>query len=92
MVGKSKWYLFEITGRQYALDIMEVLFEKPKRFSELTSACPIEKTRSKRLRELEEANLVEAESQKVKKRNFIFYKLTKSGEKLIKYLINFKLE
>ena len=69
-----------VIGKPYALIIMESLFESPKRFTDLGKACPIEKTRANRLKELADAKLVEVTAKPIGKRNFIHYKLTEEGE------------
>ncbi len=83
-MNKDKWNIFMVIGKVYALSILESLFQSPKRFTDLSQACPIEKTRSKRLKELQENNLIEVIVKKINKRNFVHYKLTKEGEELFK--------
>ena len=69
-----------VIGKVYSLDILEALFNGPKRFSDLNKACPIEKTRSQRLKELKEKGLIDAVVKEKRRRSFIHYKLTEKGE------------
>ena len=71
-------------GRPYALDILEALFTSPKRYSDLSEACSIEKTRAKRLKELKEVKLIGVVVMEKGKRNFIYYKITEKGEVVLK--------
>lgn len=73
-----------VIGKVYSLDILEALFNGPKRFSDLGKACPIEKTRSQRLKELKEEGLIDAVVIERKRRNFIHYQLTEVGEAAIR--------
>ncbi len=73
-----------VIGETYAMDILQSLFESPKRFTDLGKACPIEKTRAKRLKELMDNNLIEAIVKPIGKRNFVHYKLTKKGEEVFR--------
>ena len=85
-----KWYLFMVLGKPYALNIIESLFESPKRFTDLGKACPIEKTRAKRLKELTDEKLIEVTIKLIGKRNFVHYKLTEEGEETFKSILNLK--
>lgn len=85
---QDKWKLFMAMGNPYAMDILQSLFESPKRFTDLGKACPIEKTRAKRLKELMDNNLIEAIVKPINKRNFVHYKLTKKGEDTFKKVMD----
>ncbi len=71
-------------GKPYSLDILESLFQSPKRFSDLGKACPIEKTRAKRLKELTGEGLIEVVVREKRKRKFLHYKLTEQGESTLR--------
>ena len=73
-----------VIGKVYSLDILEALQSSPKRFSDLNKACPIEKTRSKRLKELMKANFVETVVKEKGKRHFVHYKITGRGESTLR--------
>ena len=81
---QDKWKLFMVIGNPYAMNILQSLFESPKRFSDLNKACPIEKTRAKRLKELMNIGLIEAIVKPIGKRNFVHYKPTKKGEEVFR--------
>lgn len=83
IVKSKKWGIFEIVGRPYALEILESLHESPKRYSDL--AVFNDKTKTKRLRELEKSGLIKPILKKGK-RPVICYSLTEKGEELIEQL------
>ncbi len=80
----NKWEIVMVIGKPYSLEILESLFENPKRFSDLNKACPIEKTRAKRLKELKEHGLIEVIIMERKSRSFMHYKLTEKGESALR--------
>lgn len=49
----DKWSLVHMLAQSYVLDILEALYKKPPRFSDLKGHSPNETTRSQRLKELE---------------------------------------
>ncbi len=73
-----------VIGKPYCLDILEALLQNPKRFSDLNKACPIEKTRSKRLKELKVEGLIEVIVMEKGRRDFMHYKLTEKGESVLR--------
>jgi DNA-binding HxlR family transcriptional regulator len=79
-----------LLGQSYVLDILVSLSKKPKRFKQLSKVCPNERTRSKKLKKLIEANLVTTIALKVGKRYFVHYALTEKGEKIISELSKLK--
>jgi DNA-binding HxlR family transcriptional regulator len=80
-----KYKLIGLLGRPYALEILQSLHQAPKRYTDLKNICPVDKTRTKRLRELEKEELIETISLKIenKHRTFIHYKLSKKGAKIV---------
>ncbi len=81
---RGEWGIVMVIGKPYCLDILEALFEGPKRFTDLGKACPIEKTRIKRLKELKAEGLVEVIVKERGKRDFMHYKLTEKGEGVLR--------
>jgi len=77
-----------VIGKPYSMDILHSLSESPKRFSDLNRACPIEKTRSKRLKELTDEKFIEAIIKSIGKRNFVHYNLTRKGERIFKKILD----
>ena len=71
-------------GKPYCLDILEELFIGPKRYSDLNKACPIEKTRAKRLKELKVEELIETTIRERGGRDFVHYKLTEKGQDVLR--------
>ena len=87
-MNEDKFKIIMVLGKPYSMDIMQSLFESPKRFTDINKACPIEKTRAKRLKELTDEKLIEAVIKPISKRNFVHYKLTKKGENIFKKIVN----
>jgi len=87
VLERKKWTLIQLLGERYVLNILDALLESPKRFADLGDACPNEKTRTAKLRSLEEAGLVETVSSKMGKRFFIHYKLTEKGNGILQELV-----
>jgi DNA-binding HxlR family transcriptional regulator len=87
MSERKKWALILLLGERYVLNILDALLESPKRFADLADACPNEKTRTAKLRSLEETGLIETVSSKKGKRFFVHYKLTEKGNRLLQELI-----
>lgn len=87
MYNLQKWKVFEILGKPYVLAIIESLLKSPKRYSDLSEACPNDKTRTNRLRELEKEGFITTLTQKIKDRTYIHYTLTKKGKQIIENLI-----
>lgn len=86
MSERKKWALIQLLGEKYVLNILDTLPEGSKRFADLADACPNEKTRTAKLRRLEEAGLIETVSSKIGKRFFVHYKLTEKGNRLLQEL------
>ena len=83
MSQRRKWTLTSLLGEKYILNILVALFEGEKRFADLVEACPNEKTRTAKLRKLEESRLIETISQRAGKRFFVHYKITLKGKNII---------
>jgi len=87
MFKRKKWPLIQLLGERYVLNILDALLEGSKRFADLADACPNEKTRTAKLRRLEEAGLIETVSSKIGKRFFVHYKLTEKGKEMLQELM-----
>lgn len=87
MFKRKKWALIQLLGERYVLNILDALLEGSKRFADLADACPNEKTRTAKLRRLEEAGLIETVSSKIGKRFFVHYKLTEKGNEVLQELM-----
>jgi len=87
MLKRKKWTLIQLLGERYVLNILDALLEGSKRFADLADACPNEKTRTAKLRRLEEAGLIETVSSKIGKRFFVHYKLTEKGNEVLQELM-----
>jgi DNA-binding HxlR family transcriptional regulator len=82
--------LASLVNDYYALEILGSLSESPKRFVDLDAICKNERTRTQKLRILEEFKLVETKPVKVKKKAFLYYHLTERGKKFLKEVNKFK--
>jgi len=87
MSKRKKWAFIQLLGERYVLNILDALLEGSKRFADLVDACPNEKTRTAKLRRLEEAGLIETVSSKIGKRFFVHYKLTEKGNGMVQELM-----
>ena len=87
MSKRKKWAFIQLLGKRYVLNILDALLEGSKRFADLADACPNEKTRTAKLRRLEEAGLIETVSSKIGKRFFVHYKLTEKGKGMLQELM-----
>lgn len=79
----DKWSLVHMLAQSYALDILEALYKKPLRFSDLKGHSPNETTRSQRLKELKGRGLITTISLKMGKRYFVHYSLTNKGRSVL---------
>jgi DNA-binding HxlR family transcriptional regulator len=77
-------------GRIYVVDTLFSLLKSPKRFVDLSEACPNEKTRSLALKKLEKLGLIDTASLKIDKRYFVHYKLTRKGQKVTEKMLEIK--
>jgi len=87
MLKRKKWTLIELLGERYVPNILDALLEGSKRFADLADACPNEKTRTAKLRRIEEAGLIETVSSKIGKRFFVHYRLTEQGKEMLQELM-----
>lgn len=76
--------ILNLLGQPYVLSILTSISESPKRFVDLSDACPNEKTRTGKLKQLEEHDLITTISAKKNERAFIHYRLTDRGTKILK--------
>ena len=88
---QEKWKLVRLLGEDFILNILSSLFEAPKRFTDLADTCPNEKTRTYKLRKLEELEFVETASLKIGKRFYVHYMLTEKGKKIYQQILGLKL-
>jgi DNA-binding HxlR family transcriptional regulator len=87
MPEEKNWALIPLLGERYVINILEDLLEGEKRFVDLADVCPNEKTRTVKLRKLEESGLIETVSLKIGKRFFVHYKLTERGKTTLQELM-----
>ncbi|MFW9948051.1 MAG: winged helix-turn-helix transcriptional regulator [Candidatus Odinarchaeota archaeon] len=74
--------IFEILGKKWTLEILKLLTDDDRSFSEIEKLVKNPKTTSDRLKELEELKIVEREVQQDKQRT-VKYGLTELGKSLV---------
>jgi len=85
MIAKKD--MISLLGEPYVLSILKLLLKGPKRFVDIRVACPNERTRTKKLRNLKKVGLITIEVLTTghnSKRYFVHYKITKTGKAVIK--------
>jgi len=80
---KQSYELFRTASRPYGFEILNFLYDNPKRFTDLKKVCPNDKTLTVRLSEMTHARLIGKKIIKVNKRDFIHYFLTEAGVTII---------
>jgi DNA-binding HxlR family transcriptional regulator len=74
----------KILAQSHAIDILSSLNKEKMRFIDLKAVCLSNRTRSARLKELEEADLIKAVPGMVHKRAYTFYEITPIGKEALK--------
>ena len=72
--------LLQILSKSHALKILQSLNKRPMRFIDLEVACKSNRTRSARLKELQEKGLVKTIPKMIGRRAYTFYKITSQGK------------
>lgn len=91
----SEKNILKILSQSHAINILRSLNEKPMRFVDLEETCKSNRTRSARLKELEEKKLVKTVPKMIGRRAYTFYEITPLGKKaleLCELLINLKIK
>lgn len=79
--------ILQLIGKKYTYEILKVLSESSNvRFKDLGKACPIEKMRSQRLRELEESGLIKSSIIKLGRRPVLIYNISERGREVLELL------
>lgn len=87
MVSKNREELLSLVGKKYTYDILEFLFDvEACRFKDLRKACPIEKMRTERLKELEDKGLIKSQATKIGNRAILVYEIAEEGKKVFRWL------
>jgi len=80
---KESYELFRIASKPYGFEILNFIYNSPKRFTDLKKICPNDKTLTIRLNDLKEARLITTRIEKIKDRDFIHYVLTETGVSIL---------
>ena len=75
-----------VLGKAFIIEILEAIYEKPRRFVDLKQQCPNDKTRAKRLKELKGNSFIKTVIIEIKGQSFIHFGITEKGEKALKLL------
>lgn len=83
---KKKTRTIGVLGKQFSIEILEALSEKPMRFNDLKMQCPNDRTRTRRLKTLRKEGFIKTIIIQIEERNFIHYAITERGAKALKLL------
>jgi len=76
--------ILRLLGKKYTLEILIALENiEDARFKDLKKACPIEKMRMQRLRELEENGLIKSSVITIGRRPITVYNISEKGEEVL---------
>jgi DNA-binding HxlR family transcriptional regulator len=75
--------ILQILGQSHAMDILDSLKKKPMRFLDLKEVCKSNRTRSARLKELENKGLIRAVPKMINRRAYTFYEITPIGKEAL---------
>lgn len=79
----SEKNILKILSRSHAIEILKSLNERPMRFVDLKEACKSNRTRSARLKELEDKGLIKTVPKLIKGRAYTFYEITPLGKEAL---------
>ena len=79
----KKKRVIQVLSSSHAIEILSSLNEKPMRFLDLEEVCRSNRTRSVRLRELEEKGLIRAVPKMIERRAYTFYEITVLGKEAL---------
>jgi len=82
-LAMRKGTILETMGRSHALEILAAISKKSMRFTELKGACESNRTRSARLRELEDGGLIRTVPKMIGRRAYTFYEITPMGREAL---------
>lgn len=85
---EDKISVVKLVLEPYVLDILKELSKSPKRFSALSKICKNERTLSKKLRLLEESELLENTPLKVGNKYVNSYTITSRGKSILKAIMS----
>ena len=87
MVSLNKYKIAKLLTKNYTIEILLALNEKPLRYAELKKHCPNDRTRTMRLKELKKVELISVIVKEVGNHDFLHYQITEKGRKALQ-LIN----
>jgi len=73
----------QILAQSHAMKILSSLNREKMRFIDLKAVCLSNRTRSARLKELEEVGLIKAVPEMINKRAYTFYEITPEGKEAL---------
>jgi len=79
----KKKNILKILGQSHTLEILSSLNERPRRFIDLEEVCKSNRTRSARLKELEQKKLIKRVPKIMGKRAYTFYEITPLGKRAL---------
>lgn len=75
--------VLQVLAQSHALDILRSLNKKPMRFVDLKDACNSNRTRSARLKGLQEKSLIIVVPKMIERRAYTFYRITPLGKEAL---------
>ena len=80
----KKKNMLQILSQSHAMKILSSVNKKKMRFVDLKTVCLSNRTRSARLKELEEYGLIQTVPEMINKRAYTFYEITPLGKEALK--------
>ena len=75
--------MLQILSRSHAMEILNSISKKPMRFLDLKDVCKSNRTRSARLKQLEDKGLIMAVPKMIGRRAYTFYEITPLGKEAL---------
>ena len=83
-MAERKKGVITLLGKKYTYEMLESLERSPKRFTEISDVCKVDKMRAQRLRELESLDLIKAKAKRIGRRAVSIYSLSEKGRKALR--------
>ena len=85
--------ILTLLGKKYSFEILSELADyTDSRFKDLKEACPIEKMRTQRLKELERNGLIKHSIHMVGRRPILIYNISESGNDIVRGLMRINVQ
>lgn len=78
--------VLQVLAQSHALDILRSLNKKPMRFVDLKDVCKSNRTRSARLKDLQEKSLITVVPKMIGRRAYTFYEISNVGKEALDFV------